>query len=107
MQDKLGTPIGLFAIGVSAVGDGAAPFGYAQVDLASPKGLDIPAGATAALLCVEFAPARYRDDGSMPTAAIGMPLAVGEKLFYAGNLSALRFAGQAGALLNVLYYGFA
>lgn len=90
-----------------------APLGYAQAtDLDPAIGLPgvgdpaaIPAGADAALIVAEAQAVRWRDDGTAPTATVGVPLAVGVELFYAGNLSAIRFFEQAGgAKLNVTYY---
>jgi len=85
------------------------PLGYLQdttIDAASDLGT-IPAGASRALIKVAAQAARWRDDGVNPTAAIGMPLAVGELLIYDGNLSTFRIiSAVAGAELNVSFYGY-
>jgi hypothetical protein len=48
---------------------------------------------------------RWRDDGTAPTASIGMPLAIGVSLSYDGDLKAIRFIEVlASANLNVSYY---
>jgi hypothetical protein len=82
------------------------PLGYQQItSLSSAAGLAIPTGATAALVAVEGAAVRYRDDGSAPTATVGMPLAVGQTFFYSGTLSRIQFIEQsASASVSVSYY---
>jgi len=63
-----------------------------------------PPGATYALVSPTGQGVRWRDDGVAPTAAIGMPIAVGQVVTLA-NLTTLRFIEQiAGAALNVSYY---
>lgn len=51
---------------------------------------------------------RWRDDGGVPTAAVGYPLAVGAELVYTGNafgMQNLRVISQtAGAIVNVVAY---
>lgn len=82
------------------------PCGYQQVtDLSASVGLTVPASATRALIVAESQAVRY-SDFSTPTASVGMPLAVGQPLWYTGSLTALRFIEQtASAKLNVLFYG--
>lgn len=83
-----------------------APLGYQQItNLSAASALTVPAGADAAVITAETQDVRYRDDGTAPTAAIGVPLAKGVALEYAGDLRALRFIEQAAsAVLNVAYY---
>jgi hypothetical protein len=58
-----------------------------------------------ALIVAETQAVRWRDDGTAPTASVGMPLAVGTSLSYDGDLKAVRFIEQtASAKLNVSYY---
>lgn len=85
---------------------GYVPLGYQQItDLSASTGLTVPAGAKYAVIVAEAQAVRYRDDGTDPTATVGMPLAVGAQMVYSGTLSALRFFEQTGgANLNVLYY---
>lgn len=65
----------------------------------------IPKGATRAYITTETQAVRYRDDGTAPTATIGMPLAVAQTLVYSGTLSKIQFISQtAGAVVNVLFY---
>ncbi len=65
----------------------------------------IPAGASTAEFIVESQGIRYRDDGTAPTATVGMPVAAGVSFQYSGTLSTLQFIEQtASAKLNVSYY---
>lgn len=93
------------------------PCGFARftslgsaVDLTSPASgtalaTAIAAGARIAILVCETQAIRWRDDGSNPTAAIGMPLPVNTIFTYTGDLSALKVIEQtASASLNVAYY---
>lgn len=65
----------------------------------------IPAKATMCVISVEGAPIRWRDDGTNPTASVGMPVANGATLTYTGNMSAIAFIQQsASATINVSYY---
>jgi hypothetical protein len=48
---------------------------------------------------------RWRDDGTAPTASVGMPIAVGTVFVYDGDLTKLRIIQQAAtATINVAYY---
>lgn len=91
--------LGYFQSAAAAVDAGAT--------LASLVGGSIPAGTTRVKISVEAQAIRWRDDGTMPTAAIGMPQAVGTTLDYQErDLANLRFFGQAlGAILNITFYG--
>lgn len=84
------------------------PLGYQQyTSLAGATPLSsIPSGALFALISCSVANVRYRDDGTNPTAAVGMPMvAGGAPLLYAGNLAAISFIqSAAGAVLDVSYY---
>lgn len=85
------------------------PLGYQQLtsaELAEATLLTIPAGANLAVISVEGAGVRWRDDGTMPTASVGMPIAEGAAPFvYSGTLSAIAFIAQSGSpLVNVSYY---
>ena len=65
----------------------------------------IPAGVRMVQVCVEAQAVRWRDDGVAPTAAVGMPLAIGTCMIYSGPASAIQFIQQtAGAILDVSYY---
>jgi len=80
--------------------------GYQQItSLSNSTALTVPAGTTRALIVAESQGVRWRDDGTAPTASIGMPLPVLVTLSYDGDLSKIRFIQQAAsAILNVSYY---
>ena len=81
--------------------------GYRQLtSLSSATGLtDIPQGATLALIVPETQNVRWRDDGTNPTASVGMPIFVGASLSYDGDLNRIKFIeSTAGATLNICYY---
>ncbi len=83
------------------------PKGYQQVTgLSSAKSLTVPAGATRAAVVATGQPVRWRQDGTAPTASIGMYIAVGVERVFEGSLSKLQFIETtASAVLNVQYYG--
>jgi hypothetical protein len=84
------------------------PKGYEQIaDVSTPaKTLTVPTGATYAKIQAVTKAVRYRDDGTDPTAAIGIQIAAGDSIWYIGDLSALAFfEEEASAELNVSYYG--
>jgi len=86
------------------------PLGYQQISsVATSTALTVPPGANLALIDCEAQAVRWRDDGTAPTATVGMSMAVADApLEYSGNLSALRFIEQtAGAKLNIAYYRLA
>lgn len=67
--------------------------------------LTVPVGAKAAQINVSGADVRYTDDGTTPTAAVGMPASQGASWLYTGPLAALKFIAQSGtATLDVSYY---
>jgi hypothetical protein len=88
--------------------------GYQQVtSLSSAAGLTVPQttpGGLAekpvfALIVAEGAAVRWRDDGTAPTASVGMPLAIGVPLQYDGDLNKIQFIQQAAtAKINISYY---
>lgn len=84
-----------------------AALGYQQiVSLSSATALTPPAGANAALIHAEGADVRWRDDGTNPTASVGMLLPAGAELDFDGSLSGFwAIEVSAGARLNISYYG--
>lgn len=82
------------------------PAGYQQItDVSAAVGLTVPDGATLAVIQAEDQAVRYRDDGTDPTASVGMVIAEGQELVYNGDLSAITFIETtASAKLNVSYY---
>lgn len=87
------------------------PLGYCQLtSLTASTGLascasGIPNNATLAILSVEGAAIRWRDDGTAPTSSVGQPVKVDQAYSYSGTLSALRIIQQsASATVNVSFY---
>jgi hypothetical protein len=80
--------------------------GYQQItSLSSATGLTVPQGATLALIVPETQNVRWRDDGTNPTASVGMPIFVGASLSYDGDFNRIKFIeSTAGAVLNISYY---
>lgn len=80
----------------------AAATGFAAI-----AGGSIPDGTEFVEVTVGAQAVRWRGDGTNPTAAVGMPLAVGSTRFFTQQqLSAVRFIEQvAGAVLDCTFYG--
>lgn len=77
-------------------------------DLSEAVGLTIPEGARIALVIVENAGVRFREDGVAPSATVGMPVPSKGIVRVTTNLSGIQFIEQAsssGAALSVTYYG--
>jgi hypothetical protein len=83
------------------------PLGYQQItSLATAVGLTIPAGATKAIVVAETQDVRWRDDGTAPTASVGMSLPKGVVLTITDLSSKIKFIETTtSAKLNVSYYG--
>jgi hypothetical protein len=83
------------------------PLGYQQItSLSSAAALTVPAGSTCAEIVVEGASIRWREDGTNPTASVGMPMTVGSSRLHTTSLAAFRAIEQSsGAVLNIHYYG--
>lgn len=82
--------------------------GFQQItSLSSATALTIPSGAQMAIVQAEDQNVRWRDDGTAPTASVGMQLAAGAALQYtAAQLPQLEFIEEtSGAILNISYYG--
>lgn len=81
--------------------------GYRQQSVTTAAGFDdIPSGARYAQVVTDAA-VRWRDDGTDPDAATGMPLAADQELWYDGaNLAGIVFVAESGtATLDVSFYG--
>lgn len=88
--------------------------GYQQItSLSSAVGLTVPQTDVNGLACrpsiaiitVEGAAVRWRDDDVNPTTSVGMPMAVGATLQYDGDMTKIKFIEQtASAKINVTYY---
>lgn len=83
------------------------PVGYVQIsDVSAVVLLTAPAGANVAIIQTEGAPVRWRDDGGLPTASLGMRLPVGSELRLDSLLDSVRIIQEAsGAKLNISFYG--
>lgn len=88
--------------------------GYQQItSLSAAANLTVPVldstglnqRPTIAMITPETQGVRWRDDGTAPTATVGMPLAAGVTLQYDGDLTKIKFIEQtASAKLNISYY---
>lgn len=88
-----------------------APLGYVQVLAAAVDAgtalPSIPRGTVKVTINVEGSPIRWRDDGTNPTASVGMLVPAGTTFDYRDQgLSSFRaVSATAGAILNISYYG--
>ena len=84
--------------------------GYEQItslDDSTAQGLTVASGGTRALIQVEDSDIRWRDDGTPPTASVGMEVSAGDSFWYTeSDLSAIQFISQTAtdAKVNVSYY---
>lgn len=79
--------------------------------LTTSTALTLPSGAATgylprmAAIQADTQNIRWRDDGTDPTASVGMRLLVGETLYYDGELTKLRLIEEVvGAKANISYY---
>ena len=86
--------------------DSASAGAYQQMSVTTVVGLTSPpAQATYAIIIPETNGIRWRDDGTDPTATVGMPVAAGSTLVYDGDLSKIKIVSQTGtATVNVSYF---
>lgn len=82
------------------------PNGYQQItSLSSATALTVPDKSCLAVIQPESQNVRYRDDGSNPTASVGMKVVANDILFYTGDFAAIKFIEETtSAKLNVTYY---
>lgn len=87
------------------------PLGYCQLTLSGTAAListcsgGVPAKSTWAAISVETAAVRWRDDGTSPTATVGMPENAGNRLYYSGDMTKLSFIAQTGApVIDISFY---
>jgi len=80
--------------------------GYQQITgLSTVKTLVPPDGATYALIQAEAQSVRWRDDGTNPSASVGMIITANTYLEYTGNPATFKFIEvTSGAILNISYY---
>ncbi len=82
------------------------PKGYEQISsLATAQSLTKPEGAHFALIQAVTQNVRWRDDGTDPTASVGMQLEAGQQIPYYGDLDTFKVIEEsASAEVNVSYY---
>lgn len=89
------------------------PMGFQQITATGvAQTLTVPtvtSGAQTVAACYALIQAsggsvNWRDDGTAPTATIGMTIPAGAELAYNGNLKAIQLIATAGTLINVSYY---
>jgi hypothetical protein len=86
------------------------PKGYSQLAVSSTAvGLSaIPSDAIRAIISVATDAIRYRDDGTNPTASVGMPVAANATIELPSRESIVAFKAirvTTDAVLNISYYG--
>lgn len=107
-----GVPAGTTIISqVSGTTGGAGVYKTSAATTASSASLTsggIPTGSTLAVVSIETANVRWRDDGAAPTASVGMPISAGAAPYTfmsIGRLSNLQFIAQSGSpVVNVAFY---
>ncbi len=85
------------------------PLGYTQlttVGTAGGVGLGtIPANSRIVLIQAEAQNIRWTDDGSAPTASVGMILVANSTLIYSGPMSSVKLIQVAGGgIVNLTFY---
>lgn len=84
------------------------PCGYQQLTVDTAAFLTVPTACgvvSMVTITPEAQAVRYRDDGTAPTATVGMPMAVGVTLVYEGSITKIRFISQtAGGIVNASFY---
>jgi hypothetical protein len=68
------------------------------------QSLTVPQGTVWATICIETAAARWRDDGTAPTATVGQPLTSGQCMQYSGPFSAFQLIAQSGSPVATISY---
>lgn len=104
-----GVPTGTFIVSqTSGTANGAGVYVTNNTTTSSAASLTsggIPNRATMAIISVEGAAIRYRDDSIAPTASVGMPVKVDQAFQYSGTLSLLRIIQQsASATVDLAFY---
>lgn len=100
-------PVVVFDQHGNPTGGGLESLGYTQTALTTTSAYAVipPPNTVYFLARVEGADARWRDDGTPPTTAIGTPLLQGETLIYDADSQASFIAQASGSILNVTFYG--
>jgi hypothetical protein len=69
-----------------------------------PQSLTVPQGTVWATICIETANARWRDEGTAPTATVGQPLTSGQCMQYSGPFVAFQLIAQTGSPVATISY---
>ena len=80
--------------------------GYQQItNLSSAVGFTtVPSGTSYVVMTTEVAGIRWRDDGTAPTASVGMPVAAGASVSYTTSFTKFQAIQQtSGAILDVYF----
>lgn len=88
---------------------GLRSLGYVQMSsLSAATALpSVPSGTAEAFIVCTGQTVYWRDDGTDPTASVGMPLVVNQPFPYIGSMPKLKIIEtQASATCNVTYYGY-
>lgn len=82
------------------------PLGFQQmVDITSATAPTVPTGARRAVISVEGHAARWRDDGTSPTASVGNRIVVDSTYEFTGDLDQLEFIEEGvDCKINISYY---
>lgn len=86
------------------------PEGYRQqaISTTALALTSVPSGATYAIITVSTQGVRYRDDGVVPTASIGMPVSADGQIILKSRTQIRNFrvirSGASDAELNISYY---
>jgi hypothetical protein len=80
--------------------------GYEQItSLSAAATLTVPTNAKFCVIQAQTQDCRWRDDGTAPTASVGMVLAAGASMLYEGELSRFKIIETTtSAKVNVSYY---
>jgi hypothetical protein len=93
---------------VQTVAGALTPKGFQQIvtaTLATATALTVPSGSRIAVIQAVSQSILWRDDGTAPTATVGMTIPAGGELVYDGTLSAIKLIQSAsGATANISYY---
>ncbi len=87
--------------GVQAISATSAATASAPVITASSAASANRSQPDYAIFIAEGASARWRDDGTLPTGAIGMPLPANTPFYYDGRVDRIQFAANAGQSIIV------
>lgn len=90
-------------LGYQQIASGLNAANSLTVPVKDANGLSIK--PTMCIIVAETQPVRWRDDGTAPTASVGMPLAKDTPFIYEGDLTKIQFIETTtSAKLNISYY---